>query len=218
MGNKNQLAANTLAFVDDRLREVASELDSIERRIQRFRSTEGVIDVSEQGRLYLQNVSENEHKAADINVQLAVLDQVESYVRSGRLKTGIIPTSLGIEDPVLAQLLQRLNELELQYSSLRATTGENNPAIKSIENEIAKIRPNILTIVTNQRARLQAGRNNLNSTANRFSSQLKTLPAKERELLEISRQQATKREIFNFCWKEEKKLIWRMQQPLVIAE
>lgn len=195
---KNQLAANTLNFMNERLRKIEAELDSIESRIQQFKSNQGVVDVSEQGKLYLQNVSESERKAADINGQLALLDQVANYVRSGRVQTGIVPTSLGIDDPVLAQLLQRLNELELQYSNLRTTTGENNPLVKAVESEIAKIRPNIVSIVTNQRARLQATRRNINRTGSQIASQLRALPVKERALLEISRQQATKREVYAY--------------------
>jgi tyrosine-protein kinase Etk/Wzc len=195
---KNQIAGNTLAFVDERLDEVQHELDSIERRIQQFRSGNEVVDISQQGRLYLENISENDRKTTDINIQLSVLDQVERFVRSGRNSTGIIPTTLGIDDPVLSQLLQRLNNLELEHSNLRTTLGENNPMVQSVVNEITKIRPNILNIINNQRARLQAGRKNINATNNQFSAKVRTLPEKERQLLEISREQATKQNVYNF--------------------
>jgi capsular exopolysaccharide synthesis family protein len=195
---KNQLAENTLVFLDERLQRVKEDLDSIEARVQGYRSSQGVIDISEQGKIYLENVAESDRRAADVGMQLAVLDQVERYVRSGASSTGIVPTSLGIDDPVLADLLQRLNDLELRYANLRTTTGANNPIVNSVANEIAKIRPNILNIVTNQRARLRASQSNLQQTVNRSSAQLRSLPLKERELLNISRQQATLRSIYDF--------------------
>ncbi|GEO06005.1 tyrosine protein kinase [Adhaeribacter aerolatus] len=196
--NNNQLASNTLTFVSDRVRLLENELDSINRRIQEFKSKEGIVDLSEQGKLYLENVSENDRKASDINMQLAILNQVDQHVRAGGSQTGIVPTTLGIEDPVLTDLLQTLNELELRYASLRRTTGENNPMTEEVESEIQKIRPNILSIVRNQRQRLQASRNNLVSTSNRFNSAISTIPQKERELLEISRQQAIKNDVYAF--------------------
>ena len=196
--SENSLASNTLAFVDERLQDVEQELDSIERRIETFRSTEGAVDLGEQSRIYLQNVAENDRKIADINSQLAVLDQVEQYTNAQGQTTGVVPTTLGIEDPVLAQLLQRLNELELQLARLKTTTGENNPAVESIENEIQKIRPNIRGIVSNQRSRLLASRNNLTATSNRFNAMVRAVPEQERELLEISRQQAVKRDLYAF--------------------
>lgn len=195
---QNQLAKNTLAFAEERIKELELELDSIERQVQQFRSEEGVIDLSEQGKVYLQSISENQRQAAQINVQLAVLEQVEDYLNSGSAEIGIVPTSLGIEDPVLTLLLEQLNQLELQYASLSTTTGANNPMVKSIQNEISKIRPNIRDIVQTQRSRLRAGLNNIRGTTGEFSSQLREIPEQERELLEISREQNTKREIYTY--------------------
>jgi capsular exopolysaccharide synthesis family protein len=196
--NENALAASTLVFIGDRLRDVERELDSIERRVQEFRTRTGAIDLSEQGRIYLQNVAETDRRVAEIDAQLAVLNQVSRYVnQEGRL-TGVIPTNLGIDDPVLAELLQQLNELELQLTNQRTTTGQNNPVVRSIENEIQKIRPNIRNIVTNQQERLRASRNNLTATTGRINTTIRGIPGQERELLEISRQQAVKRDLYAF--------------------
>lgn len=196
--NNNRLAGNTLAFVTERVQNVESELDSIERQIQQFRTTEGIVDLSQQGRLYLESVAENDRRAGEINTQLAILNQVEGYVRSGNNRTGIIPTTLGISDPVLADLLQKLNDLELQYSNMRARIGEENPMVQSVQNEIQKIRPNILNIVRNQRQQLQASLSNYNRTSNQASATLRSIPQKERRLLEISRQQAVLNDVYAF--------------------
>jgi capsular exopolysaccharide synthesis family protein len=195
---ENLLAANTLVFVEERLRDVERELDSIERRTQQFRSAQNVIDLSEQGRIFLESVADNDRRIVEINAQLAVLDQVARYVNGEGRDIGIVPTTMGIEDPVLAQLLQRLNTLELQRANLGATTGDNNPLVQSVDNEIRKIRPNIRSIVNNQQARLRASRNNLAGTAGQLNATLRTIPQKERQLLEISRQQAVKRDLYAF--------------------
>jgi capsular exopolysaccharide synthesis family protein len=196
--NNNRLAAGTLGFVNERISDLENELDSIEQKIQQYRTTQGIIDLSQQGRLYLERVAESDRKAADINIQLDVLNQVEGYVRSGANRTGIVPTTLGISDPVLADLLQRLNELELQYTNLRTRIGEENPMVKSVENEIKKIRPNILSIVQSQRRQLQASAANYNRSSSQAGATLRSIPEKERRLLDISRQQATKNEVYAF--------------------
>ncbi len=196
--NNNKLASNSLGFISERIRHVEGELDSIEKRIQQYKSTQGIVDLSQQGRLYLESVAENDRKAADINTQMAVLNQVERNVQSGVNKTGIVPTTLGISDPVLVDLLQKLNDLELQYTNLSTKKGENNPVVNSIENEIQKIRPNIVNIIRNQRAQMQASLDNYNRSSGQVTSQLKTIPQKERQLLDISRQQAIKNTVYAF--------------------
>lgn len=75
LNDKAALAKNTLAFVEDRLKLVSHDLDSIERKVQQYKSGAGAVDISAQGQLYLQNVSANDQKLSDVNMQLTVLNQ-----------------------------------------------------------------------------------------------------------------------------------------------
>ncbi len=80
--DKNLLAANTLKFVEDRLKYVVNELDSIEGKLQNYKASNKITDISAQGQIFLQTVATNDQKISDINMQLAVLDQIENYVNS----------------------------------------------------------------------------------------------------------------------------------------
>jgi tyrosine-protein kinase Etk/Wzc len=198
INEKNSLAQNTLAFLEERLNGVARDLDSIERKIQQYKSGRGAIDISTQGQLFLENVSTNDQKLSDVNMQLAVLDQVERFVTSKANSGGIVPSTLGVSDPVLSQLLDKLYASELEYEKLKSTVAENNPLLVSVTNQINKIRPSILENIKSQRRSLQASRGNLNSTNSNYNSMLQSIPAKERQLLEISREQSIKNGIYSF--------------------
>lgn len=194
----NSLAANTLAFLDQRLNIVGHDLDSIEQKLQQYKSNKGAIDISSQASMFLQKVSNNDQKLSDVNLQLTVLDQVEKFVQSKDNAGGIVPSTVGINDPLLSQLLSKLYDSELQYERLKRTTAENNPLLVSITNEIEKIKPSILNNIQSQKESLEASKNNLNSTNNRYSSALQTIPQKDRDLVEISRQENIKSSIYNF--------------------
>lgn len=195
---KNVLAANTMNFVEDRLKSVESGLDSIERRIQQYKSGRGAIDISTQGKLFLENVSSNDQKLSDINMQLAILNQVEGYVQSKNGKGGIVPSTLGVSDPTLSQLVDKLYASELEYESLRKTVAENNPMLQSVTDRIEKIKPGILENIRSQRRSLETSRNNLNYTNNSYASVLKSIPEKERQLIDINREQNIKNDIYTF--------------------
>jgi len=198
MQDKNTLATNTLKFIDERLRFVEHGLDSIERKIEQYKSKRGAIDISTQGKLFLENVSSNDQKLSEINMQLAVLNQVENYVQSKDQAGGIVPSTLGVNDPTLSTLVNKLYTSELEYESLKKTTAENNPLLVSVTDQIGKIKPGILDNIRNQRRSLLASRNNLSATNGAYSSVLQTIPEKERQLIEINREQGTKNEIYNF--------------------
>ncbi|CAN5585535.1 tyrosine-protein kinase [soil metagenome] len=199
INTKNLLAANTLSFVQRRIQTVAQELDSIENKLQQFRNQKGAINLSEQGRLYLQSVSVNDEKMTDVNMQLAMLGQVEKYVTSKDNKIGIVPSISGIkDDQLLSQLVQKLYESQMQYERLKKTIPEGNPTMYSLQNEIDNMRPTILENIKNQKESLLAGKSSLSDGTGKFVSMLQSIPQKEKQLLDISRQQAIKNDAYAF--------------------
>lgn len=198
LAQKTNLAKSTMAFLDQRIAKVLSDLTSVERRVQNFRSRQGVVNLTDQSRLYLQNVAMNDQKLGDINMQLSVLDQVEKYVISKEGASGIVPSTLGVNDEMLSGLLERYYDAELQHEKLKQTTAENNPAMQAVTGQINTLKPAILENVRNNRINLEASRNNLALTNNGYNSILGTIPEKERALIDVSREQTTLNTLYNF--------------------
>lgn len=207
MKDKNTLAANALSISEERLRYVTSDLDSVEAALQQFRAREGVIDISQQGRLYLQSVEFNDQQVSNINNELAVLSQVEKYVASknelpqnntGEAAPALAPSLIGIHDENLVGLLKSLYDAELQYERLKKITAENSPLMVSLHNQISRLRPGILENIHNQRSNLEVSRQNVETTTGAYTSMLSAMPEKERKLLDITRQQAIKNKIYTF--------------------
>ena len=205
---KNSLAKNTLQFVEERLNAVSKDLDSIEKTVQTYKTGTGASDISAQGQLYLQNVSNNDQELGKINMQLAVLDQVEDAVSQGSLNSGMSASTIGVTDPNLSQLLTDLKNKELEYEKLKKTVAENNPILVSLRDQINKIRPGIQDNLQNQRKNLEASRGNIKVTNSKYNSMLSSIPQKERQILEISRDQNVKNGIYSFLLqkKEESEL------------
>ncbi len=198
VNDKNAQALNTLKFINERLRLVVSGLDSVELGIQKYKTNEGIVDLTAQGQSYLDGVGLNDQKLSSVNVQLAVLDQVEKYVTSKNDQPGIMPSTLGVDDVGLSQLLGKLYDLEVQYEGLRKTTAENNPILLTIQNEIDKIKPNILENIRSLKNNLEASLKNLSSNTGTYTANLRKLPQKERGLIAISRQQSIENGIYAF--------------------
>lgn len=196
---KDLLASNTLSFVNERLSLVAHDLDSIEKKIQAYKSGNRAVDIGTQGQLFLQNVSANDEKLGDVNTQLAVLDQVEKFVKERKNTSGgIVPSTLGISDPMLSQLITQLYDSELEHDKLSKTVGENNPSLVAISDKINKIKPSILSNIQSQKQSLNATRQNILAINGEYNSLLQNVPQKERHLLDISREQQIKSNLYEF--------------------
>ena len=196
--DREELAFNTLAFIEERIENVEKELGNLDYQIEEYRSNQGAVDLSEQGKLYLQDVGENDKQISEMELQLSVLDNVENYVISKGSAGGIVPSTLGINDPILSQLIEKLYNLEVDYERLKRTTAENNPVLTSISNQITKIRPSILENVKSQKQNLQSRLSSLQYNNRRYNSTLSNIPGKERALLEINREKTIKNNLFSY--------------------
>ncbi len=193
VNDKNALARNTLDFLEKKLMAVKTDVDSVERGIQRFKTTNNVIDLNAQGQQYLGSVGTSDKEVGTIDLRLVVLKEVEAYVRSRGQNAGIVPSTAGLDDASLTLLLNKLYESQAKYEKLRATTGENSPTMKALADEINTLRPQLLENIGSQRSNLIAQKNNLTSTTNKYSSLLRSMPEKDRRLVEISRDWAVKK-------------------------
>ncbi|MCF8341787.1 MAG: polysaccharide biosynthesis tyrosine autokinase [Chitinophagaceae bacterium] len=196
--DKNQVASNTLSFVEDRLRIMVQDLSDVETNIEKYKKKEGIINVSEQSTLFLETVKSNDQKLSEINLQLSVLGDVEKYVGGKGSNPGTVPSLLGINDPTLVQLLTKLYEAEMQYAKLKRISGEKSDMLEQARYEINSLKPALLENIRNIRDNLNTTKNNLQSDLGKLDKMLQQVPAKEKALLQISREQAIKNSIYSF--------------------
>jgi len=210
---KNETAYNTLRFIEDRLSKVTKELDSVEQSIQRYRDYSGIVDISEQSSQYLRSVEQNDMELNKMKVQMAVIDEVDNYLNTNSGKP-IAPSTFNIQDPTLSQMLDRLYTKELELEKLSSTTAENNPIILSLRGEVDRIRDNINENISNQRKSLQASQSHLSRVSGQYNSMLSTIPKKEKELVEVSRQRNIKSDIYSFLLQKKEEANYALKSSV----
>ena len=196
--DKNQIAARTLAFIEGRLERVVGQLDSVEKNIQRYKTQESVYDLGGQASLYLSNVSELDKKSSNVEIQLDVLRDVQGYVDSKGKRPGTVPSQMLISDPTLAGLLSKLYDAEFQLTRAESINGEKSDAVIMANQAVGRIKNDIRENLGTIRSNLNAVKSNVNSGIAMNNGMLSQIPRKERGLLDISRQQAIKNNIYTF--------------------
>ena len=197
INEKNSSAINSLAFVNEQLSGLAHDLDSIERKVQQFKSGGGAVDIGTQGAYFLKSVSENDQKLGEVNMKLSMLSEVEKSVAGKQSGDMLAPSTLGV-DAGLTAMLTQLQTKQMEYESMKKTVGENNPALVSIADQIKKLQPTILENIQNTRQSLAASRQSIAAASGGYSAQLSAVPQKEKKLLEITREHQTKINQYQF--------------------
>lgn len=74
--DKNLVSENTAKFIDERLRIISGELDSVEQGKVTFKTQNKLTDLMTESKLYLENASEFNKKQLEVGTQLALTNSM----------------------------------------------------------------------------------------------------------------------------------------------
>lgn len=193
----NQTAFNTSVFINERLKDIAVELGSVEKDVESYKQTQGITDLSSETQLYMQQTGRNEQRKLDIETQLNVINLVESYIRKGENKNKPIP-NLGINDPGLVESITDYNSRLLEFQRLVASAGEDNPSRKRFQSELETAHASISDAVSNVKRAMTLNKREIDQQNAETTARIHSIPKQERGLLEKMRQQQIKENLYLF--------------------
>jgi len=206
IADKNKVASNTLKFVENRLRMVSGELSSVERNVENYKSTMGITDLGAQAQSFLQTTQQNDAQLNQVNIQLAVLNDLENFITTQSDKRGSTPATVGINDPVLLGQIDKLSQLELQRDEIRQTSGDENPKLQSLDNQIKNTKHNIDQNIRTMKSMLTSSKEQYVAKNEKLENVIKTVPKQERALMDITRQQTIKNNLYTYLLQKREEM------------
>jgi tyrosine-protein kinase Etk/Wzc len=197
LDKKNTEAERRIQFIDDQLVGISDSLSTTENRLQQFRSTHRVMDLSAQGQAIIGQVTLLENEKARLSLEANYYDYLADYLskdESGEIP--IIPITMGITDPGLTRLVEELAELQGQSASTGA--GEMNPLQRNLEQRVRSTKDALRETLNGLRRANSLARSENQEQINRANSQASALPVTERQLLGIERKFTLNNEMYTF--------------------
>ena len=196
--DKNRLAQKTIDFLNQRLNLVSSELENVEGELQHFKQFNKAIDLTSQSQYFLRQLEENDKKSVEIDIQLTTMKQVETYINRKKGEEGVVPALYTLQDNLIKDVLSKLLETEFQYNKLVKSSGQNAPNTKIVEAQLEKFRASVNENLLEQKATLIAAGKMLEENNKTIQASIIGLPSKERSLLDISRRQTVKDNLYSY--------------------
>lgn len=198
VNDENKVLNNTIQFIDERLASLTNELDIVETGIERYQqqneiATEGAGDLA--GMLYGQ-LTQLERELTDMEVNREILESLESYLIEDNNAYELIPANLIAENPSLSAFVSQYNQLVLDYDRIADQLTEKNPRRIQAEDRIAEIKRTILLTLQNVKKDMSIPMESLKNQIAGFRSEIRAVPSKKKDLLQIERQQKIKENLY----------------------
>jgi tyrosine-protein kinase Etk/Wzc len=198
ISDKTKSISSALAFIDERLKVLQGELGTEEKNVQEFKSNNQVTDLSSQAASIYTQVTGNDTKIADFDLQLTMLKQIEGYLATSDKVDVKQPSLLGLTDGTVVSMVNQLGQLKLQKQSLLRTIPETNPVVAAINDQIVSLKSSLKEATRTLRSSLLLNRSEVEKLNAQLEGTLKLVPIKERQLVDVMRNQSIKNNLFTF--------------------
>lgn len=208
--DKNSVARSTEEFIADRITSLSQDLSGVDSRIASLRSagaaTQMYADASS-GIRYQDNL-------ADVNMQISLASFIRDHLRNMG-NDQLIPSNTGISNVGIESQIAAYNELMLRYQKLSATASQELPVVQELSKEMATMRANIMATLNNYINSLTIKHSNAISQESRATGSMAAVPANEKAIAEVTRQQNVKEQLYLYLLnkREENALQLAITEP-----
>ncbi len=192
---KNQVGKATAAFIDDRISLISTDLSEVDLTKERFKVGNGLTDIQSEAGIFLETGAQNEQQLIQLGTQLNTVNYMSSYVQE-KDNFELLPSNIGLSDQNIAAVTGKYNELVLERQRLLKTSGENNPVVVQLDQQLNSLKASMLQNLNNLESTLNIQSRNLSARERLIDARISSVPGQERKNRDIQRQQDIKEAIY----------------------
>ena len=149
--DKNRVARNTENFIAERINSISQDLSGVDSRIAELRSA------SSNDAMYADASSgvKYQDNAQDASLQLSLASKVRDYLASSGDRD-LIPSNTGIANAGIESQIKDYNDAMLKYQKIAATSSDENPVMKELNQSLTTQKAAILRAINNYISQLSA--------------------------------------------------------------
>lgn len=196
--DKNQIAASTSMFINERLGIIEQELGNVDEDISSYKSEHLLPDVQAASSMYMAQSSQTNAQILALNNQLYMTRYIRNYLANDANRTQLLPANSGIESANIESQIAEYNKQLLQRNSLVANSSTENPLVVDMDQALASMREAVIRSIDNQIVTLNSQIKSLRQTEQQTTSRIAANPTQAKYLLSVERQQKVKEALYLF--------------------
>jgi uncharacterized protein involved in exopolysaccharide biosynthesis len=181
---KNMVAEKSIAFINEQLELLQGSLSQSEGAMTNFRQKNKFVDVNSYAGGLMTKASQYDQQQMTLRLKQTYLDYLSNYLDQ-KIEQGavIAPSTMGLNEPMLMQLVQQLNDLQIQRGEL----SEKNVFYAKYTTDIENVKSAIAEVVKSMQKSLEIEQKDLNVRVSEVETEIQTLPEKELQMVSVER-------------------------------
>ena len=196
--DKNEIANRTISFIDSQVAGVADSLTFFEDKLQNYRSTNKIYNLTNESSSVYGQLTEIEAQLATERLKTRYYQSLKDYLVRENYNEIMVPSGLGIDDPYLNGLIENLLEVQVNRSRLLATQTELSPAVREANKNLIDLNRSIREILERVDLNNKMTIADLEKRKTAIESSFRSLPEAEQNLIRIQREATLNENIYNF--------------------
>lgn len=190
--DKNEVAMRTEEFINGRLEKINAELGNTEGQLESYKRRNNMVELKINAGQATGNADTYTQKLAEANTQVALLDEMVSYVNNPANKYQPLPSNVGLSDASATSLINNYNTLVQRRNLLLQSASETSPSVQPLTAQLDDLQSSIQRALRQSRRNMDIQRNAVAQQLNMYQGQVGQTPEQERMLTQIGRQQEVK--------------------------
>ncbi|MDO6809963.1 AAA family ATPase [Zobellia galactanivorans] len=203
LGSRNEIAAGKESFIRNQLRIISDSLSKFEVVLEEFKRNRKAVDLSATASNALDQTNDLQVEAAKLRMNINFYNSVIKSVENNRNSDEfIMPSGIGIEDPLINRNILDLKQLYTERSKKRFYVTSNNQEMTILNQQVQEATEVLLSNLKSAVRSSQIALGSINSRMSRIDSEISSLPTTEIELLNIQRQSTLYENLFKYLSQE----------------
>jgi capsular exopolysaccharide synthesis family protein len=196
INDKNQISVNTSNFINERLIIIEKDLGAVDTDIEVFKRENQLTDIQSETGMYLRESSQYSQEDLGLENQKALAGFIRDYLTDPSRNADLIPANTGISDVNIETQISEYNNTLLKRDRLISNSSSRNPVVMNLNNSLGAMKQTIIRAVDNLIVGLDIKIRNVQERNRQNIRRISEVPAQQRYVLSIERQQKIKEELY----------------------
>lgn len=202
---RQQKGIKTINFIEDQIGIVSDSLRRVETSMEGFRGASGgMMSATTTSDALFQERSRLERERSMLLSRRQYCNSIMEKIRSqSDLRNVPAPSSSGIDDPVLNNLVLEITRLSAELAALNITTVKSNPTVIAMERKLKNLSASLAQTAESLVDQVDISLAEVDRNLSKMNYQFSQLPENERKLGNIARKFKLSESLYNYLMEKQ---------------